>query len=155
MDKTAPTAAPAAPPPRPAVAKTRRVLAALDQQEADRVPVGEFFWTNFVRRGQRQNGPTFGPYRHWDLDLMVVNPNMDPHLTGVQVVEQTGDRTVVRTGFGATIEVHERLPHALVRQLRHQTCEQIEGLVFDDPRDQRRYHAASTTRSTASATRST
>jgi len=30
--------------------KTQRVLAALSHQETDRVPIGEFFWTNFIRR---------------------------------------------------------------------------------------------------------
>ena len=49
------------------------------------MPLGEFFWTNFLRRCRRELpvDETFDPYRYWDLDLVVVNPNMDPHLTGL------------------------------------------------------------------------
>ena len=86
--------------------KTERVIAALEHREADRVPVGEFFWTNFLRRARAELdvGGDFDPYRYWDLDMIVINPNMDPHITGIQVLEQAEDYTVVRTGFGATIE---------------------------------------------------
>ncbi|HUU92431.1 MAG TPA: hypothetical protein VM238_14630, partial [Phycisphaerae bacterium] len=89
-----------------AKAKTDRVLAAIGHRETDRVPVGEFFWTNFLRRAKRELnvGDNFDPYRHWDLDMIVMNPNMDPHLTGIEVLEDTPERKLVRTGFGARIE---------------------------------------------------
>ncbi|GAF75537.1 unnamed protein product, partial [marine sediment metagenome] len=89
-----------------AKAKTERVLAAIQHREADRVPVGEFFWTNFLRRARRELdvADDFDPYRYWDLDMVVVNPNMDPHITGIEVLQDTPQRKVVRTGFGATIE---------------------------------------------------
>jgi uroporphyrinogen decarboxylase len=85
--------------------KIRRVTAALEHREADRVPVGEFFWTNFLRRVQTELdvGDNFDPYRHWDLDMIVITPNMDPRITGIEVVEDSEQRKVVRTGFGATI----------------------------------------------------
>ncbi|NQT52404.1 hypothetical protein HQ576_10155, partial [bacterium] len=89
-----------------AQAKTERVLAALDHREPDRVPVGEFFWTNFLKRVKAEwdVGDGFDPYAHWDLDLIVLVPNMDPHITGIQVIEDTPEHRLVRTGFGATIE---------------------------------------------------
>ena len=34
--------------------KIERVLTALNRQEPDRVPVGEFFWTEFVRRAKKE-----------------------------------------------------------------------------------------------------
>jgi len=34
--------------------KTKRVLAALERCEPDRVPVGEFFWTNFLKRAKNE-----------------------------------------------------------------------------------------------------
>ena len=34
--------------------KTSRICAALEHVETDRVPVGEFFWTNFIRRARRE-----------------------------------------------------------------------------------------------------
>jgi len=125
-----------------AAAKTRRVLAALEHREPDRVPVGEFFWTNFLRRARKQYGETFDPYRHWDLDLIVVTPNMDPHITGIQVLQNTPECKIVRTGFGATIERRSTLPMPHYAEFETQTFEQMEALRFDDPKDKRRYFDA-------------
>ena len=125
--------------------KTERVIAALEHRESDRVPLGEFFWTNFIRRAKHDKeglAHDFDPYRYWDLDMIVINPNMDPHLQGIQVVEDSQDRKVVRTGFGSTIEVHTSCPMPLYRAFEVETYEQMESLDFDDPRDDRRYFAA-------------
>jgi len=74
--------------------KIDRVLAALNHEEGDRVPIGEFFWTNFIRRCKSELavGDDFDPYRYWDLDLIVINPNMDLHNTGIEVLEDTPER---------------------------------------------------------------
>ena len=127
-----------------AKAKTERVLAALGHREPDRVPVGEFFWTNFVKRvkGEWDVGDDFDPYAHWDLDLIVLVPNLDPHITGIRVVEDTGERFVVKTGFEATIELRGTCPMPLYRDFETQTYEQMEALELDDPLDPRRYHDA-------------
>ena len=127
-----------------AQAKTRRVIAALEHREADRVPVGEFFWTNFLRRcrAELDVGGDFDPYRHWDLDLIVVNPNMDPHVTGIEVLEDTPERKVVRTGFGATVERKSTYPMPHYADFETKTFEQMEAFEFDDPADPRRYFEA-------------
>src|SRR5512140_2630412 len=119
--------------------KIERVRAVLEHREPDRVPIGEFFWSGFVQRAQRELGMAgpFDPYRHWDLDLIVVNPNMDPHLTGIQVLEQSAARRVVRTGFGAVIEQRPTCPMPLFRSFDTQTGAQMDALRFDDPRDER------------------
>lgn len=124
--------------------KTERVLAALDHREADRVPVGEFFWTNFVRRAKQEKKPDgeFDPYRFWDLDMVVSNPNMDPHIAGIQVLEDSDERKVVRTGFEATIELRPSCPMPLYLDFETKTYEQMEAMAFDDPRDGRRYFSA-------------
>jgi len=124
--------------------KTQRVLAALEHREPDRVPVGEFFWTNFLRRARSElePGENFDPYRHWDLDLVVITPNMDPHITGVTVLEDTDTRKVVKTGFGATIERRGNYPMPRFLDFEVKTFEQIESLEFDDPKDHRRYFEA-------------
>ncbi|MCP4639358.1 MAG: hypothetical protein GY851_02945, partial [bacterium] len=118
-----------------------RVLAALDHREPDRVPIGEFFWTNFLRRVKREMdvGDDFDPYAHWDLDYTVANPNMDPHITGIQVIEETDDRKVVKTGFGATIERRSTFPMPHYADFETVTYEQMEAFEFDDPRDPRRF----------------
>ena len=124
-------------------AKIARIVAALERREPDRVPIGEFFWTNFIRRAKREHHlpDSFDPYRHWDLDMIVINPNMDPHLTGIQVLEKTDDRTVVKTGFGATIELRGSCPMPMYREFATTTYEQMAALCFDDPADTRRYTA--------------
>jgi len=125
-------------------AKTERILAALEHRQADRVPVSDFFWTNFLRRckAELDVGDDFDPYRYWDLDMIVVNPNMDPHLTGIEVLEDTPERKVVRTGFDATIERRSTHPMPNFLAFETESFEAMEALTFDDPRDPRRYHEA-------------
>ncbi len=121
--------------------KTERVLAALEHREADRVPIGEFFWTNFIRRAKAELdvGDDFDPYRYWNLDLVVVTPNMDPHLTGITVLEDTPERTLVKTGFDATIERRSTYPMPHYNDFDTKTYEQMEAFEFDDPKDPQRF----------------
>lgn len=124
--------------------KKRRVLAALERREPDRVPIGEFFWSNFVRRcrAELNVGPDFDPYRYWDLDFVVINPNMDPHIAGIEVLEDSEARTVVRTGFGAVIERRRDYPMPRYAEFGTQSFEDMDRLAFDDPGDTRRYREA-------------
>lgn len=124
--------------------KIARVLSALNHQESDQVPVGEFFWTSFVQRAKQDlgAGSGFDPYRHWDLDLVVINPNMDPHIAGIQMLEDFPDRQVVKTGFEATIERRSTYPMPRFLEFATQSYEDMRTFVFDDPADPRRYHAA-------------
>ena len=124
--------------------KTHRVMCALEHREGDRVPVGEFFWTNFIRRCKKEMavGDDFNPYTHWDLDMIVINPNMDPHVRAIQILEDTPERKVVKTGFEATIERRSTHPMPNYIDFDTKTFEQMEAFVFDDPQDPRRYHDA-------------
>ncbi|MBX7256463.1 MAG: hypothetical protein K1Y02_08885 [Candidatus Hydrogenedentes bacterium] len=130
--------------------KRRRVLAALNHEEPDRVPVGDFFWTNFVRRCKCELmdetghaiGDRFDPYAYWDLDVSVVNPNMDPHIQGVRIVENSEEQKVVTTGFGATIVRKSVHPMPYYADFTWQSFEQMDELAFDDPKDPRRYFNA-------------
>jgi len=124
--------------------KTRRVIAALEHREPDRVPMGEFFWTNFIRRVKQEMDvrDDFNPYVHWDLDMVVLIPNMDPHVENVQVIEDTPEHKVVTTGFGATIELRGTYPMPRYVDFDTRTYEQMEALEFDDPADPRRYFEA-------------
>ncbi|HBO43266.1 MAG TPA: hypothetical protein DD670_04910 [Planctomycetaceae bacterium] len=124
--------------------KIERVIAALNHEEGDRVPVAEFFWTSFVRRCKAELGvgDDFDPYCFWDLDLVVISPNMDPHITGIEVLEDTADYKLMRTGFGATVERKRGYPMPHYISFETDTFERMEALRFDDPRDPRRYHEA-------------
>ena len=127
-----------------AQAKTRRVIAALEHREGDRVPVGEFFWTNFVRRcrAELDAGGDFDPYKYWDLDMIVLVPNMDPHITGIEVLEDTPERKLVKTGFDATIERRSTHPMPHYLEFETTTFDLMDALEFDDPKDRRRYYEA-------------
>jgi hypothetical protein len=83
--------------------KTQRLRAALSHREADRVPVGESFWTGFLLRCKGKWGQDFDPYRYFDLDYVITCPNMDPKIQPFEIVSQQGEDIVVKTGFGATI----------------------------------------------------
>lgn len=74
-----------------AEAKRDRVISALEGREPDRVPIGEFFWSNFLRRARDEmlSGAAFDPYRFWDLDFVVINPNMAGRTQGLSG-RQTG-----------------------------------------------------------------
>ncbi len=124
--------------------KTARVVAAIERKEADRVPLAEAFWTNFVRRcrAELDVSDDFDPYRYWDLDLVVTVPNMDPRLTGIEVLEDTPERKLVRTGFGATISRRSTYPMPHFESFAYETFEKMEALTFDDPADPRRYFEA-------------
>jgi hypothetical protein len=124
-----------------ATEKIERVYKSLEHEEPDRVPLGEFFWSSFLARAKEVLSPDgdFDPYRYWDLDLVVVNPNMDPHITGVQVLERTDDRIVVRTGFGATIEHRPDCTMPAFLDFETTSLSAMRSFVFDDPRDPRRY----------------
>jgi hypothetical protein len=124
--------------------KVKRVLAALNHQESDHVPVGEWFWTTFVQRARLDlhADNDFNPHRYWDLDLVVINPNMDPRVAGVRVLEDTPDRKVVRTGFESTIERRGAYPMPRYLDFATKTYEDMQALVFDDPADPRRYYVA-------------
>ena len=125
-----------------AAAKTERVLAALAHREPDRVPIAEIFWANFIRRARKELpvGPDFDPYRYWDLDMVVLPPNMDPHITGITVLEKNDYHTVVKTGFGTTVEHRCDFPMPHFIDFDLESYEDMESFRFDDPLDPRRYH---------------
>ncbi|MBN2024877.1 MAG: hypothetical protein JW809_19010 [Pirellulales bacterium] len=124
--------------------KTVRVLKALNHEPPDRAPIGEFFWTNFVRRCKKELGvgDDFDPYRYWDLDLVVISPNMDPRVEGIKILEDTAERKLVRTGYGAVVERKSTYPMPHFVSFETESLDRLEALAMDDPRDRRRYFEA-------------
>jgi uroporphyrinogen decarboxylase len=120
--------------------KIHRLKLALSHREPDRVPAGEFFWTGFLKRCRETWGADFDPYRFWDLDYVVVTPNMDPHIQPFEVVTQKGDDIVVKTGFGATIRRSGDLPMPHYEAFSVTRPEQMDDFEFDPADDHRRFH---------------
>jgi hypothetical protein len=121
-------------------AKIARLRAALAHREGDRVPVGEFFWTGFLKRCRAVRGADFDPYRYYDLDYIVITPNMDPRIQPFEIVEQTGEDIVVKTGFGATIRRSGEAPMPHYDAFSVTQPEQMADVALDDPADARRFY---------------
>jgi len=122
--------------------KIERLRKALSHQEPDRVPIGESFWTGFLNRCKQKWGPDFDAYRFFDLDYIIVAPNMDPKIQPFEIVSQNGEDIVIKTGFGATIRRSGALPMPHFDAFAVQTPQQMAEFTFDDPADPRRFYQA-------------
>ena len=71
-----------------ALTKVDRMRKTLHHQEADRVPVSDFFWGSFIERWRADLGlpADANIYEYYDLDWQVTIPNMDPHIRPFEVV---------------------------------------------------------------------
>ena len=119
--------------------KVNRLRQALLHKEPDRVPVGEFFWTGFMEKCRKKWGENFDPYRHFDLDYVVINPNMDPHIKPFEIIRREGDDIVLKTGFEATIRRSGKHPMPYFEQFSVKQQKDMDSFRFDDPADRRRF----------------
>ena len=122
-------------------AKVERMRKTLRHEEPDRVPVSDFFWGSFVERWRRELGlpKETDIYRYYDMDWMVTIPNMDPHIKSFEILEESGDHVVVRTGFEAVIRKQFADPMPAFVKFETDTIEKLATFQFDDPWDSRRY----------------
>lgn len=125
------------------LAKLERMNKTLHHVEADRVPVSDFFWGGFLDRWRRELGlpADADPYRYYDLDWIATTPNMDPHIKPFEVLRETDEEIVVRTGFEAVIRKRFDLPMPAYLEFRTDTVEKMAGFRFDAPDDDRRFFA--------------
>jgi uroporphyrinogen decarboxylase len=121
--------------------KLERMNKALRHQEPDQVPISDFFWGSFLARWRDELGlaKDADPYRYYDLDWQVVNPNMDPHIRPFETLREDEHEVTVRTGFGATIR--KKFDQAMPAYIGFDTntVEKMEAFQFEDPWDDRRY----------------
>jgi len=124
--------------------KLTRLNKALRHEEADRVPVSDFFWGGFTRRWRQALGlpPDTNPYYHYDLDLIVTVPNMDPWIRPFETLSETPEEVVVKTGYGTIMHKHFEFPMPEMRAWELDTFDKLECAEFDDPRDRRRFYEA-------------
>jgi hypothetical protein len=123
------------------LAKLERMTKALGHREADRVPVSDFFWGSFLERWRRELGlpPGTDIYRYYDLDWVVTVPNMDPHIRPFEILEETAEHVIVRTGFEAVIRKEFADPMPAFLKFDTDSLDKMAAFRFDDPWDNRRY----------------
>ena len=119
--------------------KLSRIQAALGHRAGDRVPISDFFWTGFMKRARAIWGEDVDIYRKFDLDYIVINPNMDPHIQSFEILEDDGLKTRLVTGFGATVLRKRELPMPHYEEFSVKTPDQMELFSFDPPDDPRRF----------------
>jgi uroporphyrinogen decarboxylase len=127
-----------------ALAKVDRMHKTLRHQEADRVPVSDFFWGSFLERWRADLGlpADANIYEYYDLDWQVTIPNMDPHIRPFEVLEENDEEVIVKTGFDAVIRKKFADPMPQWLDWETKTIEQIDAFAFEDPWDDRRYFNA-------------
>jgi uroporphyrinogen decarboxylase len=122
------------------LAKLDRMNKSLRHEEADRVPISDFFWGSFLERWRKDLGLPAGTdiYRYYDLDWIVTVPNMDPHIKPFEILEESGEHVIVRTGFEAVIKKQFADPMPAFLKFETDSLEKLAALRFDDPWDDRR-----------------
>jgi uroporphyrinogen decarboxylase len=130
-------------PPRSAncLSKLERMNRSLRHQEADRVPVSDFFWGSFLSRWKEELGlpADADPYAYYDLDWIVTIPNMDPHIKDFEIIREDESEVTVRTGYEAVIRKKFDDPMPAFLRFETDTLEKLASFEFDDPWDERRY----------------
>ena len=123
--------------------KLERMKRTLRHQEADQVPISDFFWGSFLKRWRDELGLAHHTdiYRYYDLDWTQFNPNLDPHIKPFEILEENGEEVVVRTGFEAVIRKKLAYPMPDFLRFDTDTIEKMETFQFDDAWDERRYFA--------------
>jgi uroporphyrinogen decarboxylase len=124
--------------------KLERMNRTLAHQEADRVPISDFFWGGFIERWKRDlNLPDdANPYYYYDLDWIATVPNMDPWIRSFETMKEDDREVVVKTGFGAVMRKKFDYPMPEMSAWEIDTFEKLEAAEFDDPHDRRRYYEA-------------
>ncbi len=121
--------------------KLDRMNKTLRHEQADRVPISDFFWGSFINRWREDLGlpEDTDIYTYYDLDWIVTVPNMDPHIKQFEILEENEEHVIVRTGFEAVIEKKFADPMPRWLEFETDTIEKVEALEFDDPWDERRF----------------
>jgi len=123
------------------LAKVARINKTLRHQEADRVPVSDFFWGSFLKQWREELGlpSDTNIYKYYDLDWIVTVPNLDPHIKPFEILREDEEEVVVRTGFEAVLWKKLEAPMPAFLRFETDTIAKIAAFTFDDPWDDRRY----------------
>lgn len=121
--------------------KLERINKTLRHEEADRVPISDFFWGSFIKRWQEELGLPADTdiYSYYDLDWIVTIPNMDPHIKSFDIISENDEEVVVRTGFEAVIQKKYADPMPRYLEFDTNSIDKMRAFRFDAPWDDRRF----------------
>jgi uroporphyrinogen decarboxylase len=121
--------------------KLERMNKTLRHEEADRVPISDFFWGSFIKRWQEELGLPADTdiYTYYDLDWIVTLPNMDPHIKEFEIIRENEEEVIVRTGYEAVIQKKYEDPMPRFLSFDTDSIEKMRAFEFDNPWDERRY----------------
>ncbi|MGL1892433.1 MAG: uroporphyrinogen decarboxylase family protein [Spirochaetaceae bacterium] len=124
--------------------KLDRMNKTLRHEEADQIPVSDFFWGQFIERWKKDLNLTQDAdiYKYYDLDWITTVPNMDPHIKNFEFIKNTPEEVIVRTGYEAEITKNMSITMPAFTKFHTDTIEKMEAFEFDDPWDKRRYFSA-------------
>lgn len=127
-----------------AAKKVERLRKTARHEEPDRIPIGEFFWSSFIERWRNDLSlaDDANPYYYYDLDWIVVNPNMDPHIKSFKTVYEDEDEILVETGYEVVMRKKKGFPMPEMIKWNVDTIEKLLDFEFDDPYDNRRYFSS-------------
>lgn len=124
--------------------KVNRLQKAANHEEPDRIPIGEFFWSSFTQRWRSELNLSSDtdPYYHYDLDWIVISPNMDPHIKSFTTLSETEQEVRVETGYEVVMRKRMDFPMPEMMSWNVDSIEKLLAFKFDDPYDKRRYFSA-------------
>lgn len=123
------------------LAKLERMNKTLRHEEADRVPISDFFWGSFLKRWRKDLNLSEDTdiNKYYDLDWISTTPNMDPHIRSFEILEECEEYITVKTGFEAVIKKKFKDPMPAFLYFETDTIDKLTAFQFDDPFDERRY----------------
>ncbi len=83
-----------------------RVLAALNHQVADRVPIHDSPWVATIARWHKEGLPLVNPAEYFDYELVTFSPDTSPRFP-IEVVQETGEYVIHRTPYGGLRRDHK------------------------------------------------
>ena len=121
--------------------KIERIKKTINREEPDRIPIYDFFWTEFIDRWKKEKKlpQDTNIYYYYDMDLMVISPNMDPMIKSCEIIEKGDDYIIWKSGFGATLKKLDYAPMASYLDFSIKSADEYKKFEFDDPNDIERF----------------
>ena len=123
------------------MSKLERMNKTLKHEEPDRVPISDFFWNGFLEqwRESKDFPEDADINRYYDLDYLVTMPNTDPHIKSFEIIKNTHQEIVIRTGFEAVIKRKKDNQMPLWLGFDTDSIDKVKAFLFEDPWDERRF----------------